>query len=112
MVADVADDKRNNGGNRWSNFRCLVKSPSWPEFLHKNQKFKHPQRNGHHGWGEKGLHVQKSRSSILVVEQCFSKEEIENHSSDLVARQVMFGNEMKINKLAPWPVNDLSSAVN
>ena len=55
-----------------------------PEFLCQNQKFKRPQRNGDHGLGEKGLHVQKSRS---CCEQWFSKEETENHSSDPVARQ-------------------------
>ena len=55
-----------------------------PEFLRQNQKVKRPQRNGDHGLGEKGLHVHKSRS---CCEQWFSKEEIENHPSDPVARQ-------------------------
>ena len=55
-----------------------------PEFLCQNQKFKRPQRNGDHGLGEKGLHVQKSRS---CCEQWFSKEVTENHSSGPVARQ-------------------------
>ena len=45
-VADVADDKRNNAVRGWSNFRCLVKSPSRPEFLRQNKIFKRPQRNG------------------------------------------------------------------
>ena len=73
-----------------SDFRCLVKSPSWPEFLQQSQKFKRPQKSGDHGSGEKRLQVQKSRS---CCEQWFSKGGAEicvqdrNHSSDPVARQ-------------------------
>ena len=45
-----------------------------PEFLRQNQKFKRPQRNGDHGLGEKGVHVQKSRSCCEQCrEQWFSK---------------------------------------
>ena len=48
-----------------------------PEFLRQNQNFKHPQRNGDHGLGEKDLRVQNSRSCCeqwFVVNSGFQKK--------------------------------------
>ena len=82
-----------------SDFRRLEKNPSRPK------KFKRPQRDEDHGSSEKGLHVQKSRS---CCEQWFSKagakicvQDRKSFFSSGGQTKVMFGNEMKINKLAP-----------
>ena len=70
---------------------------------------------------ETGIMVRvKFKNQDLVVNSVFQKEaqkfvcNIENHSSDPIPGRdkVMFGNEIKINKLAPWSVNDLLSAMN
>ena len=60
-VADVADDKPSNTESERSNFLCLVKNPSQPEFLRQSQTLKRL-HDGDRGSREKGLHVQKSRS--------------------------------------------------
>ena len=69
-VADVADDKRNNAGRGWSNFRCLAcEKPQSPRIPSSEQNIQAPTKKRDHGSGENGLHVQD-----LVVNSGFQRK--------------------------------------